>query len=68
MQHIGIGKATRITSIEVTWPASRTRQEFKNVLPNQFIEIKEFDTVYEKRRIRRIIWKRAGSATRHMHR
>jgi hypothetical protein len=67
MQHIGIGKSTRIASIEVTWPASGTRQEFKNVLPNQFIEIKEFDTVYEKRRIRRIIWKRAEGANRHMH-
>jgi tetratricopeptide (TPR) repeat protein len=66
MQHIGIGKATRIASIEVTWPASGTRQEFKNVLPNQFIEIKEFDTAYEKRRIRQVIWKRAN-ATRHMH-
>ncbi|HKG60754.1 MAG TPA: FG-GAP-like repeat-containing protein [Pyrinomonadaceae bacterium] len=67
MQHIGIGKSTRITSIEVTWPTSGTRQEFNNVLPNQFIEIKEFDKVYEKRRIRRIIWKRAGGANRHMH-
>jgi hypothetical protein len=67
MQHIGIGKATQIASIEVTWPASRTRQEFKNVLPNQFIEIKEFDTVYQKRRIRRIIWKRAAGANRHTH-
>ncbi|PYS26374.1 MAG: hypothetical protein DMF75_22225, partial [Acidobacteria bacterium] len=30
MQHIGIGKATAIASIEVTWPASRTRQVFKD--------------------------------------
>jgi hypothetical protein len=67
MQHIGIGKSTRITSIEVTWPTRGTRQEFNNVLPNQFIEIKEFDKVYEKRRIRRIIWKRAGGANRHVH-
>ena len=68
MQHIGIGKATRISSIEVTWPTSRTRQEFNNVLPNQFIEIKEFEKSYEKRRIRRITFKRAGGANRHVHR
>lgn len=70
MQHIGIGKATRIASIEVTWPTSRTRQEFINVPPNQFIEIKEFAKTYEKRSIRRITWKDAGGTSgtnRHMH-
>jgi hypothetical protein len=67
MQHIGIGKATRITSIEVTWPTSRTRQEFKNVTANQFIEIKEFGKTYEKRSIRRITFKDAGGGHRHVH-
>ncbi|HET6977254.1 MAG TPA: FG-GAP-like repeat-containing protein [Pyrinomonadaceae bacterium] len=67
MQHIGIGKATRITSIEVTWPTSRTRQEFNDVLPNQFIEIKEFEKTYKKRSIRRITWKRVDGANKHMH-
>ena len=65
MQHIGIGKATRIASIEVIWPASRTRQEFINVLPNQFIEIKELEKTYTKRRIQRINWKRSGGANKH---
>ncbi|MFN2514252.1 MAG: CRTAC1 family protein, partial [Pyrinomonadaceae bacterium] len=65
MQHIGIGKATRITSIEVTWPASRTRQEFTNVSPNQFIEIREFEKTYTKRRIQTISWKNSGAAHRH---
>jgi hypothetical protein len=67
MQHIGIGKAARITSIEVTWPTSRTRQEFKNVTANQFIEIKEFAKTYEKRSIRRITFKDAGGGHRHVH-
>jgi hypothetical protein len=58
MQHIGIGKATQIASIEVTWPASRTQQVFKNVAPNQFIEIKEFEKTYIKRRVRPITFKR----------
>ena len=30
-QHIGLGKAARITEIEVWWPASNTRQTFSNV-------------------------------------
>jgi hypothetical protein len=67
MQHIGIGKATRIASIEVKWPTSRTVQEFNNVPANQFIEIKEFAKTYEKRSTRRITWKDAGGANRHMH-
>lgn len=67
IQHIGIGKATRIASIEVTWPTSRTRQEFNNVLPNQFIEIKEFEKTYTKRRIPRITFKGSNTPNRHMH-
>jgi hypothetical protein len=65
MQHIGLGKATRIASIEVTWPTSRTRQEFSNVLPNQFIEIKELEKTYTKRRVPRITFK--DSNPRHKH-
>jgi hypothetical protein len=30
-QHIGLGDATAITQIEVTWPASKTLQKFTNV-------------------------------------
>jgi hypothetical protein len=69
MQHIGIGKAIAIASIEVTWPVSRTRQVFKNVAPNQFIEIKEFEKTYTKRRVRPITLKRpAGPDPRRPHR
>ena len=65
MQHIGIGKATRIASIEITWPASGTRQEFKNVAPNQFIEIKELEKTYTKRRIQPITWKHSRGQSTH---
>ena len=69
MQHIGIGKATAIASIEVTWPASRTRQVFKDVAANQFIEIKEFEKTYTKRHVRSVTFKRpAGSDPRMPHR
>ena len=40
-QHIGLGKAARIETLEIWWPTSDTRQVFHNVGVNQFLEIKE---------------------------
>jgi len=48
-QHIGLGRSARIENIEVWWPTSKTRQNFKNVAPNQFLEIKEFAPEFTKR-------------------
>jgi tetratricopeptide (TPR) repeat protein len=45
-QHIGLGKAATIESLEIWWPASKTRQTFTNVHKNQFLVIKEFDHDY----------------------
>jgi tetratricopeptide (TPR) repeat protein len=47
-QHIGLGKSAKIFDLEITWPTSRTRQNFTNVAPNQFLEIKEFAKEYDK--------------------
>ncbi len=48
-QHIGLGKAAQIVSLEITWPGgSRTPQIFSNVGKNQFLEIKEFAAEYTK--------------------
>ena len=47
-QHIGIGKSAHIDNIEIWWPTSNTRQNFRNPEPNQFIQIKEFDTAFTK--------------------
>jgi hypothetical protein len=47
-QHIGIGKAGRIATLEVWWPASDTRQVFHNVSANQYLEVKEFASDYRK--------------------
>ncbi|MBI2681287.1 MAG: VCBS repeat-containing protein [Candidatus Solibacter usitatus] len=47
-QHLGLGKAARIESVEVWWPASGTRQTFHNLDKNQFIEIKEFEKAVTK--------------------
>jgi len=34
--------------LEIWWPTSNTRQEFKNLAMNQYIEIKEFARDYTK--------------------
>jgi hypothetical protein len=47
-QHIGLGRAARIENIEVWWPTSGTRQNFANVKPNQFLEIREFEAAPRK--------------------
>ena len=40
-QEIGIGQAKSIDEIEIKWAGSGTVQYFKNVLPNQFLNITE---------------------------
>jgi tetratricopeptide (TPR) repeat protein len=47
-QHIGLGKAARIVSLEVDWPVSKTKQVFTDVSKNQFIEVKEFADHYSR--------------------
>jgi hypothetical protein len=45
-QHIGVGGARIIETIEVWWPTSKTRQVFHQLPVNGFIEIKEFEKTY----------------------
>lgn len=52
-QTIGLGKANRITRLEIFWPTSRTTQVFENVPVDQAIEITETEPVY-----RRLNWSR----------
>ncbi len=47
-QHIGLGRNARIASLEVYWPASKTRQIFHEVSKNQYVEIKEFSNDVKK--------------------
>ena len=47
-QHVGLGRAATVTKLEIWWPTSNTRQEFKNLAMNQYIEIKEFARDYTK--------------------
>ncbi len=47
-QHIGLGKATQVATVEVWWPTSYTHQVFHDICPNQSIEIKEFAKDYAR--------------------
>jgi hypothetical protein len=54
-QHIGVGKAKRILTLEIWWPTSDTRQVFHNVSVNQYIELREFAGTYSQLQIRSAI-------------
>jgi hypothetical protein len=71
-QHIGLGpnlKDGKIEAIEIQWPASKTRQTFRHVAGNQFIEINESAADYKilSRRAFTLI-KPAAATNPHAHR
>ena len=45
-QTIGLGKAGRIALLQIAWPASGTSQVFRDIAPNQSIEVTEFAPNY----------------------
>jgi hypothetical protein len=45
-QNIGLGHNAHGVTLEVWWPATRTRQHFTGIKKNQYLEIKEFATNY----------------------
>jgi tetratricopeptide (TPR) repeat protein len=47
-QHIGLGKSARSVDIDITWPASQTRQHFANVPKNQVLAIEELASSYTR--------------------
>jgi hypothetical protein len=47
-QHIGLGPAAKIVSIDIFWPVSGTHQHFMQGDKDEFIEIKEFDSTIKK--------------------
>ncbi|MBM3997347.1 MAG: CRTAC1 family protein [Planctomycetes bacterium] len=47
-QTLGLGKATMIDKLIITWPTSGTTQVFRDVAVDQAIEITEFATAYRK--------------------
>jgi hypothetical protein len=47
-QTIGLGKAERISTLEIHWPTSGTTQVFRDVAVNQAIEVTEFASQYRQ--------------------
>jgi hypothetical protein len=45
-QHIGVGKAEHVATLEVYWPTSQTTQVFHDIAVDQAIEITEFAKEY----------------------
>ncbi|OOG68657.1 FG-GAP-like repeat-containing protein [Flavobacterium sp. A45] len=58
---IGVGQATIIDQIEITWPKSQKKKVFKNVQPNQFIKIIEGENNFSKVNIKKIVFPTAGA-------
>ena len=54
-QHIGIGAAKAVQSLEIEWPASGTRQVFKDVPVNTAIEIVELEKAFKVRTLPRLV-------------
>ena len=52
-QHVGLGRATRVESLEVFWPASGTRQTFRDVPLDASIEVREDAAAFTVRPKRR---------------
>lgn len=48
-QHIGLGTATSIDTIDVWWPTSGARQRFTGVAVNQWIQATENDDTFARR-------------------
>jgi len=47
-QHIGLGSHAVIKSIDIFWPTSKTHQHFENLAVGQYLQIKEFASIYLK--------------------
>jgi hypothetical protein len=56
-QEIGIGQATVIDELEITWAGSQTVQRFKNVKPNQFLQITEGNAQLKVKQLAKLIFK-----------
>ncbi len=46
-QHIGLGKASRIETLEIRWPATGEAQEFREIDARQYIALREGSGEYE---------------------
>ncbi len=62
-QELGIGQAKLIDDIEIRWAGSNTIQHFKNVVPNQFLQITEGDNKPEVIHLKKLIFKHKAQSS-----
>ena len=51
-QHIGLGRATHIKALEISWPVTGKKQRFTNLQPNRHFELREGEPIKEAKRPR----------------
>lgn len=61
-REIGVGQATEIDEVIITWPASGITQTIKNVKPNQLIKIKEGQEGFEVVEMGKITFRKADGS------
>jgi len=61
-REIGIGQATVIDEISVTWPCSGITQVLKNIQPNQILKIKEGQEGFEKVELNKMTFRKADGS------
>ncbi|MBP6809898.1 MAG: VCBS repeat-containing protein [Saprospiraceae bacterium] len=61
-REIGIGQATLIDEISITWPTSGITQVVKNVQPNQLLKIKEGQEGFEVAAVNKMTFRRADGS------
>jgi hypothetical protein len=66
-QHIGIGQATSIETIEVTWPVTGKVQVFKNPPIDINLKIKEDDYKFVTYKLRRLDFSGKANAGHQHH-
>jgi hypothetical protein len=66
-QHIGIGDASAIESLTITWPVSRTKQVFRNVPIDSLVEIREFSDEVTMRPLKRFALAGPSQDEPHQH-
>ncbi len=66
-QEIGLGQATKIKKLEVYWPTSDTTQTFRNVEPDQWIEVQEDKDEFRRIPLKKISFAKKGDAKENQH-
>ncbi len=54
LQHIGIGQATTVDSVEITWPASGTKQVLTRVPAGDYLLVTEGEPAVKHRRLNKL--------------